>query len=397
MFKEILYILLFLFSFIGIPSLFAQEVISSENIADLKGAIEIERDGKYAIELSGNKGDVDDFKGSALDGKLKEKNTIFLIKHCLGTDELIFHLKFNKPNLQLAVFKFKYQKDKKKLDLSTMDLLYLSKELRSTYSNADDDEYRLPDFGCLKDDAFLIVINNVKSTTNRIEIDFSSNITDLASIIKSRTRIYDDRLPNDPTEIVLKTIDEENGVPVLCNINLISKKKNALYNASEVLLGEDAKTKLQIQCDAEGYFFKDTLLKLAGISSDTILIPMKSVSVGKIFKIDKIEFIRGTANIIPGATMILRRVKDFLILNSNIRIEIQGHVNNESDTGDKTSMKLSKLRAKTIRNYFIDSGINKDRMTIKGYGNSKPVYLSPKNEYEQQANRRVEIKIIYST
>jgi outer membrane protein OmpA-like peptidoglycan-associated protein len=120
---------------------------------------------------------------------------------------------------------------------------------------------------------------------------------------------------------------------------------------------------------------------------------MKSISVGKMFKIDKIEFNKGTADLYPGAEGILRRVKDFLILNSTVRIEVQGHVNGEADEMKK-AMGLSKRRAETIKKYFVKAGINKDRIAIKGFGNLNPIYPTPKNEYEQQANRRVEIKII---
>lgn len=373
---------------------FTQNIISSLNIADLNGAIEIERNGKYDIELPGYAGEVKEFKNLPIGDKFKEKNSIFLIKHCLSKDEMTFDISFNKPFLQLAIYKFRYQQDKSKLDISEMELVYLSTDPHSNYSNYEESDYKLPEFECVKGDAFLIVINSIKRSYGRVSVNFKNNITDLNQIIESRTKIFDDRLPDDPSALVLRMVDEETEIPVLCNVNYISKKKNALYIASEIIFGQDSRGKVQIQCDAEGYFFVDTLLRLNGNGQDTITLHMKSVSVGKVFKIDKIEFIRGTANIVADAEKVLRRIKDFLVLNSEINIEIQGHVNNEGKKDDEKSMKLSKLRAKTIRKYFVASGVNKDRITIKGYGNTKPIYPSPKTEYEQQANRRVEIEII---
>lgn len=391
MFKKLSYIILL--TVLG-QIVFAQEFISSMNIADLSGAIEIEREGKYEIEFPGYGGEVKDFKNTDIVNQFKEKNSIFLIKRCLTKDEMVFDIEYEKPYLQLLVYKFKYQSDKSKLDINEMEMVYISTEPQNKYSNLDESDYRLPDFECNKDDAFLIVINSIKRNFGIVKINFIERIKDPKELLASRTKIFDDRLPDDESSLVIKMIDEETLLPIICSINLSSKKKSLLYNASEVILGQDTRGKIQIQCDAEGYFFKDTLIKTSEQLHDTIEIELKSVSVGKVFKIDKIEFNRGTANIVSSAEKVLRRVKDFLVLNSEVNIEIQGHVNNEGAKDDKKSMKLSKLRAKTIRDYFRGSGINKDRMKIKGYGNTMPVYPNPKNEFEQQANRRVEIKIL---
>jgi outer membrane protein OmpA-like peptidoglycan-associated protein len=45
-------------------------------------------------------------------------------------------------------------------------------------------------------------------------------------------------------------------------------------------------------------------------------------------------------------------------------------------------------------NYLIENGIDKERMTAVGYGNTLPVYKDAKFSYEEQANRRVEVKIL---
>ena len=50
-------------------------------------------------------------------------------------------------------------------------------------------------------------------------------------------------------------------------------------------------------------------------------------------------------------------------------------------------------RAKQVRKYLIYNGIHPSRMTAEGYGNTKPIFPNPKQAYEEQANRRVEILI----
>jgi hypothetical protein len=43
--------------------------------------------------------------------------------------------------------------------------------------------------------------------------------------------------------------------------------------------------------------------------------------------------------------------------------------------------------------FLIESGIDSKRLTAIGFGNSKPVYLDPKDALQKEANRRVEILI----
>lgn len=381
--------ILFFFS----ATLLGQEVISSDNIADLKGAVEIEQDRTYSIDFTGNWGWNKDFANSPLSNEFSEKNPIFLIKRCYSDNELNFHLTYGKPTLQLAIFKFKHKADNTVPALNEMQLIYLSKELQSSYTSFEDDisDYKVPKFVCDKGESFLIVINNTKKTNDRLSLALKGNEEEDEDA--NPIKIFDDRLPEDLTNIHISIRDKETHLPVKAKINVSTKKRTSLYDATDVILGQDSKTKVQIICDAEGYFFKDTLANFNQTTNDTIVIYMQSISVGKVFKINNIEFIRGTANLVPGAENILKRVKDFLILNSGVRIEIQGHVNSEGG-GDKAAVKLSKKRALTIKKYFLRAGIYKDRMIHKGFGSQYPIYPSPKNEYEQQANRRVEIKII---
>lgn len=88
----------------------------------------------------------------------------------------------------------------------------------------------------------------------------------------------------------------------------------------------------------------------------------------------------------------LLRLRDFLVLNPNIKIEIQGHVNNDKGIG-LFMMRLSKKRAERIVDFIVESGINPERLTAIGFGSAKPVYPKPENEAEKEANRRFEILI----
>ena len=128
------------------------------------------------------------------------------------------------------------------------------------------------------------------------------------------------------------------------------------------------------------------------IKMDTVF--MKQINFakkGEKLKLDNLNFIINTFAIVSES-----RVKLFELLfvmrdNSNLKIEIQGHLccakNDKQD--------LSNKRAKAIYNFLVNQGIDKLRLSYKGFGVSEPIYTIPeKNESESANNRRVEILIL---
>ncbi len=82
--------------------------------------------------------------------------------------------------------------------------------------------------------------------------------------------------------------------------------------------------------------------------------------------------------------------------NKKLVIQIEGHVNKGTVTTEKDekfNQTLSEQRALTIYNYLIKKGINKSRLSTIGLSASQMLFPVPKNEVEQEANRRVEVKI----
>jgi flagellar motor protein MotB len=50
-------------------------------------------------------------------------------------------------------------------------------------------------------------------------------------------------------------------------------------------------------------------------------------------------------------------------------------------------------RAKFVYDYLIENGIEKERLSYKGYAHTRPKILVENTPEEEQINRRVEIKI----
>ncbi len=187
--------------------------------------------------------------------------------------------------------------------------------------------------------------------------------------------------------------DAETNLPLIANISLEGDKEIAgLYVASELLFNLQRNIQLLIKCDVEGYFFDDRLGEFSSFEDEEITILLEKVASGKSLQIEEIEFVPGTSEITKSSEPKLRRLKDFLALNATLEVEIQGHV---FALGDNSfaGQRISEARARRVMKYLVDNGIDKDRLTAVGYGNTRPVYREPQFSYEEQANRRVEIVV----
>ncbi len=74
-----------------------------------------------------------------------------------------------------------------------------------------------------------------------------------------------------------------------------------------------------------------------------------------------------------------------------IKIRIEGHTDSRGSA--RSNQVLSIRRAQSVKNYLIKHGINEDRMTIIGYGESRPI-MSNDTEEGRRLNRRTEVIII---
>ena len=80
-----------------------------------------------------------------------------------------------------------------------------------------------------------------------------------------------------------------------------------------------------------------------------------------------------------------------LVDNPKITIELSSHT--DSRGNDLYNQDLSQRRAQSAVDYIISKGIDKNRITAKGYGESRPVVKNAKTEVQHQANRRTEFKV----
>jgi len=78
-------------------------------------------------------------------------------------------------------------------------------------------------------------------------------------------------------------------------------------------------------------------------------------------------------------------------INENITIQVNGHT--DSVGTYQYNIELSEKRAKSVVEYLENKGIEKKRMTYKGYGYTKPIAENQTQE-GKKINRSTEILIL---
>ncbi len=101
-------------------------------------------------------------------------------------------------------------------------------------------------------------------------------------------------------------------------------------------------------------------------------------------------FVQSQPILLPESNPELDKIFDFLHKNVNVKIELQGHTDNQGDFD--LNLKLSKDRAETIKKYLVEKGISTNRIKTKGFGSTLPI-ASNANELTRSKNRRVELMI----
>ena len=105
-----------------------------------------------------------------------------------------------------------------------------------------------------------------------------------------------------------------------------------------------------------------------------------------------VYFQTNRAVIKPESYPILDEVAQVMAQHPEIKkIEIQGHTDDRGN--DRYNMKLSDARAKSVMKYLIKAGVDKARLTAKGYGETQPIDTN-ETEDGRARNRRVVFQIL---
>jgi OmpA-OmpF porin, OOP family len=119
--------------------------------------------------------------------------------------------------------------------------------------------------------------------------------------------------------------------------------------------------------------------------------PAIEVQGNKLAIDDQILFRSGSASVDPRSFDLLKRIADAIkAIPGEKKIAIEGHTDNKGK--EKANEKLSQGRAEAVIAHLVRHGVDRARLSAKGYGQAKPIASNDTDEGRAK-NRRVEFII----
>lgn len=114
-----------------------------------------------------------------------------------------------------------------------------------------------------------------------------------------------------------------------------------------------------------------------------------SVNMQGCWVMENLRFMVGSSKIATHSLSVLNNVVDVMKNNPNLNIEVQGHTDSRGVA--KNNKRLSQKRAQSVVDHLISKGVDRTRLTAKGYGQENPI-ASNDTVVGRSKNRRVELK-----
>ncbi|BAV94855.1 OmpA domain protein [Ichthyobacterium seriolicida] len=245
-------------------------------------------------------------------------------------------------------------------------------------------------------DEYSLVIGN-DGVTGYLSSDFLSNN-------KGEMDIYEFTLPQEYTAkkmgYLKGTISSEN-MHTLEDVQISISNLDDNNPVNNISFAEDDGNYLAILPSDKRYglqvMAKDHLIhsETFDFMLDTIVeveknIELKLLEKGNSILLNNIYFDTNKWDLKESSITELNKATHFLNINPEIKVEIIGHT--DSVGNDRDNLLLSERRAESVYLELIKKGIDKVRLTHKGFGAQKPI-SDNQTERGRKQNRRIELKI----
>ena len=136
---------------------------------------------------------------------------------------------------------------------------------------------------------------------------------------------------------------------------------------------------------------QDQLPNLTNDIRVPVTLTLNKIILAKAIEVKDILYDYNKYDIRPDAAVHLDTLVQTLVDNPKISIELSSHTDQRGK--DAYNLKLSQQRAQAAVDYIVSKGVDKARITAKGYGETRPIVLKPTTEEEYQQNRRTEFRV----
>lgn len=144
---------------------------------------------------------------------------------------------------------------------------------------------------------------------------------------------------------------------------------------------------------AEGYINATDSVELESEDMTPVTkdLYLQHIEVGLTVRLKNIYFDTDKTDLKSESFVELNKVVEFLKSNANISIEISGHT--DAQGSDQYNANLSQGRSQSVVDYLVSQGIDRERLSAHGYGESKPIDSNDTAEGRAN-NRRVEFTVV---
>jgi peptidoglycan-binding protein ArfA len=129
---------------------------------------------------------------------------------------------------------------------------------------------------------------------------------------------------------------------------------------------------------------------LAADTTAVELPDLSGLSKGAAVTLPNLYFTQSTAALLPGSRPTLNALARTLRQQPTMQLEIAGHTDNVGEAA--LNLRLSEQRARVVRQYLVQQGIDSVRLTARGYGGARPV-ADNRDPQQRPRNRRVEVVV----
>ncbi|GAB4248648.1 MAG: hypothetical protein Kow0079_00900 [Vicingaceae bacterium] len=247
---------------------------------------------------------------------------------------------------------------------------------------------------------FLLVIHNPKTPKQgfRLKIHLSPFAPSVSSDNKKENVLQDEqKKPASIRRLFIDVIDKQSGKKISSEISIKGLKRKTIFLNNTTHYETELMNKkyyIEVNAFAKGYMLVSKQININRKTDTTYSkVKLEPIEIGKKSNLTNINFYGDSPKILPESEDALVMLTNFLKVNNNVNIEIEGHVNGPHQRNSNDFKTLSKKRAKAIRDYLVNNGISSERITFAGYGNSQMLFPEAVTEAQKKANRRVEIRI----
>lgn len=257
-------------------------------------------------------------------------------------------------------------------------------------------------------------IQNLKYPLNSPQDDFGFSLDTNGNIVffsSDRTDglgqddIYSLKtLANVSVKLIGKVLNVATKVPVANALVMLSKEDGGVLKVETDETGAysfnlSPSSKYTLAGIKAGMLTDVQEINVGNVTSTAIIekdLHLKNIELNKAIRIENIYYDFDKSNIRPDAATELDKLVKVLQNNPTIWIELGSHT--DSRGKDAYNLGLSQRRADAAIAYIISKGINANRLTAKGYGETQLVNACKNGEScteeAHQQNRRTEFKIV---